>query len=198
MMDINQMKQVIRSDFGIIADDIPPFTGKDRKRHTTHRVDIYKLFKKFEFKIGAEIGVRRGGNAVAICKQIPHVKFYLVDPWPKESKRFEKYYQWTKEKTQPYDVVLMRTTSMEAVKKFKDCSLDFVYIDAAHDFNNVMLDLIHWVPKVKIGGIVSGHDYRVFPDGVLRAVDSYVFAHGIVDLFCTREHIPSFFFIREK
>ncbi|NIV98148.1 class I SAM-dependent methyltransferase, partial [Candidatus Saccharibacteria bacterium] len=62
----------------------------------------------------------------------------------------------------PYkdNVEFIKKTSMEAVKQFEDYSLDFVYIDAAHDFNNIMLDLIKWVPKVKIGGAVCGHDYN--------------------------------------
>ncbi len=199
-MRIPDMKKIIYTDFGIAADAIPPLTGRDRKRNPSTRVDIYKLFKKFGFKVGAEIGVKRGSNAVAICRQMPDVKLYLIDLWPEQSKnlRFEAYYQQTKKRMGPYDATFMRMTSMEAVGKFKNCSLDFIYIDAAHDFDNIMLDLIYWVPKVKIGGIVSGHDYSVFPGGVLRAVNGYTFGHGIKDLFCSREPIPSFFFIREK
>ena len=48
---------------------------------------------------------------------------------------------------------------MDAVKKFKDESLDFVYIDGAHDYKNVYKDLKAWSKKVKKGGIVAGDDY---------------------------------------
>ena len=34
-----------------------------------------------------------------------------------------------------------------------------MYIDARHDYESVKEDLEHWLPKVKLGGIVAGHDY---------------------------------------
>lgn len=42
-----------------------------------------------------------------------------------------------------------------------DESLDFVYIDADHAFASVTRDLVSWVPKVKRGGLVLGHDYTL-------------------------------------
>ena len=67
-----------------------------------------------------------------------------------------------------------------------DGSLDFVYIDGAHDFDNVMLDLIVWSRKVKAGGIVAGHDYdRPHKRGVVPAVDTYTRMHGIHEWFLT-------------
>ena len=74
---------------------------------------------------------------------------------------------------------------MDAVKMFKDRSLDFVFIDANHAFDYVMQDLIEWTKKVRIGGIVSGDDYYPFKKGdqsfagVVEAVDSYRKAHDI-------------------
>jgi hypothetical protein len=74
----------------------------------------------------------------------------------------------------------MREMSMDAVKKIKDGSLDFVYIDANHGFDYVMEDLIEWSKKVRVGGIVSGDDYYDFRKaGVIEAVDAYTKAHGI-------------------
>ena len=49
--------------------------------------------------------------------------------------------------------------SMDAVKDFEDNSLDFVYIDANHDFRHVTEDVEEWNKKVKPGGILYGHDY---------------------------------------
>lgn len=48
---------------------------------------------------------------------------------------------------------------MDVVKQFKDESLDFVYIDGNHSFQHVVNDLCEWEKKVKVGGIVAGHDY---------------------------------------
>jgi len=55
--------------------------------------------------------------------------------------------------------VLLRTTSYEASKLIPDNSLDFVYIDANHAYKFVKNDIIYWWPKLRVGGIFSGHDY---------------------------------------
>lgn len=43
-----------------------------------------------------------------------------------------------------------------------DHSIDMVYIDAWHRVIPCTADLLTWLPKVKPGGIISGHDYRTF------------------------------------
>lgn len=49
--------------------------------------------------------------------------------------------------------------------------LDLVYLDGNHSFDMLLEDIIEWVPKVKIGGIVSGHDYDRQP--VKEAVNAF-------------------------
>ena len=53
----------------------------------------------------------------------------------------------------------IRKTSIEAAKDFEDESLDAVYIDAEHDEESVRTDIQTWLPKVKKGGYLSGHDW---------------------------------------
>ena len=48
---------------------------------------------------------------------------------------------------------------MDAVKDFADESLDFVYIDANHEFKYVTEDIFEWSKKVRKGGAIAGHDY---------------------------------------
>lgn len=66
---------------------------------------------------------------------------------------------------------------MEALKQFKDNSLDFVYIDGNHDYQFVLDDITGWTKKVKMGGAVAGHDYKQYKhkneDGVRRAIKDY-------------------------
>lgn len=51
--------------------------------------------------------------------------------------------------------------------------LDFIYLDAGHTYDEVLLDLRTWVPLLRPGGILCGHDYwKVFP-GVIEAVDEF-------------------------
>ena len=67
----------------------------------------------------------------------------------------------------------IRKPSLEAVHLYVDNSLDFVFIDAAHDYENVTKDIEAWFPKVKTNtGIISGHDYAWGPE-VKKAVDDF-------------------------
>jgi hypothetical protein len=68
---------------------------------------------------------------------------------------------------------VLKMTSVEASKQYEDNSLDFVFIDACHDYECVNEDIKVWYPKVKIGGILAGHDYPAFP-GVVRAVHEHI------------------------
>jgi predicted O-methyltransferase YrrM len=49
--------------------------------------------------------------------------------------------------------------SIEYVKLVKDQSIDFIYIDGNHQYSSVKEDILAWLPKIKNGGIISGHDY---------------------------------------
>jgi hypothetical protein len=53
----------------------------------------------------------------------------------------------------------VRKTSEIASKDYKNNSLDFVFIDGDHSYDGVFNDITNWFPKIKIGGIISGHDY---------------------------------------
>ncbi len=78
---------------------------------------------------------------------------------------------------------MLRTTSVEASKRFINESLDVVYIDGCHKYESVKKDISVWYPKVKTGGILCGHDYvsgvmqpgkGVEKFGVIQAVQEFV------------------------
>lgn len=59
--------------------------------------------------------------------------------------------------------------SQQAANFFDDGSVDGVFIDACHDYRNVINDLTVWKPKLKKGGLLCGHDYAY--EEVARAVE---------------------------
>jgi hypothetical protein len=67
--------------------------------------------------------------------------------------------------------VLLRCDSAEAARAFDTASLDLVFIDGDHSLYHVLLDIGLWYPKVRRGGILSGHDYSDV-EGTTRAVDA--------------------------
>lgn len=194
---------LIRERFQIKQGDTLPFTGF--KRST--REDLASLFAELKFKTGAEIGVCSGEYSEVLCKANPELNLLCIDPWTAylspwnfkvSERRAEARYQTAKERLAPYkNVQFIRKTSMEAVKDVPDKSLHFVYLDGLHDFDNAMMDLISWVPKVKIGGIVSGHDYwNMYGGQVPAVVDAYTRAHQINEWYVTtKEKACSWFWV---
>ena len=197
-MDISNA--AIWRKFHIKHGDNLPFIGFARNNYT--REDLASVFGELGFKIGAEIGVKHGDFAEVLIKACPGLKYIGVDPWIAYGRavsqpRANRRYACTKERLKSYDTTLMRMSSMEAVKDIPDGSLDFVYIDGRHEFDFVMEDLIHWVPKVRHLGIVSGHDYyNFFEGGVVQAVNAYTQAHHITTWYITRDLLPSFFWVK--
>ena len=81
-----------------------------------------------------------------------------------------------------------RMTSVEAAATYDDASLDFVFIDADHSYEAVKEDIIAWWPKVKPGGIISGHDYHMGAPGVMNATNElFGFVRTVADCWWHRK-----------
>lgn len=157
------------------------------------KYEFPEMFRKLGFTKGAEIGVAEGVFSEALCKGIPDLELYCIDYWtPYRGNRWggsrernTHHLEAATERLAKYNTHIIRELSMDAVKRFKERELDFVYIDANHAFDYVMQDLIEWTKRVKIGGIVAGDDYYPFNcgkqnyGGVIEAVNAYTKAHGI-------------------
>ena len=66
-------------------------------------------------------------------------------------------------------VLVIPQDSVTAASNFYDESVEFVFIDANHSYESVKSDINAWLPKIKVGGILSGHDYD--HNGVRKAVE---------------------------
>jgi len=133
----------------------------------TDRVTLAGVFNELGFTRGVEIGVEEGKYSATLCKVNPNLKLYCVDPWLS----FDVYRKHLDQayvdnlmnnaltRLRGYNVEIVRKLSMDAVKDFEDGSLDFVYIDGNHRLEYVINDLAEWSKKVRIGGIISGHDW---------------------------------------
>ena len=147
---------------------------------------------------GIEIGVYRGENSFNLLDKLPGIKtLTCVDKWSHydeytrypEAKKgngldYENVYSDFSKKAEQYGsrIEVIKKTSLEAAEMFEDETFDFVFIDANHRFKYVIQDLKAWWPKVKKGGLFSGHDYVEDKNspryGVTMAVNKF-FPKGI-------------------
>jgi len=155
------------------------------------RAQVASLFQDFGYRRGIEIGTWAGQSAKMICDAVPGVELTCVDPWT--SYRFhdqdatEAVHTQAVETLKPYNVTILRTTSLEAVKQFTDGYFDFANIDGDHAFDYVMEDLIVWCPKVRKHGMIMAHDYDAHVPGVIWAVNAYTHCHCINPWYVTQE-----------
>lgn len=129
---------------------------------------------------GAEIGVERGTHSAQLLAVLSVAEYHAIDIW-------EPFVQagksiWNPQITEsnlvhaqkalePFSGVhIVKGASLDAVKDIADGYLDFVYIDANHQYDSVLEDIHAWYPKVRVGGVISGHDFCYVWPGVRRAV----------------------------
>ncbi len=143
--------------FGISPIEIPD-VGRDT---------LAELFASLGFKEGVEVGTQRGLYAEVLCEANPDLHLTCVDPYlayrdyreHKSQTKINEFYEEAKQRLSPFDITFIREKSVDASQQIKNGSLDFVYIDGNHGLMYVIEDLCHWVQKVRVGGIVSGHDF---------------------------------------
>jgi len=139
---------------------------------------LKRLPKKKKLK-GAEIGVLNGNTAQRLLNDRPELIHIMVDPWKVPHKDDSWAAQKDKNASKPQKehnkaynntlkavrfagkrAMIFRMTSKKAIEFFADHSLDFVFIDGDHSYIGTALDIKLWLPKVKAGGWIGGHDYH--------------------------------------
>jgi hypothetical protein len=132
-----------------------------------------------------EVGSWRGRSACFLGVEIHNsgkdIKLDCVDTWNGSEEHIgynilqnDGLYKEFISNIQPLSKIInpVRMESLKAVSLYEDESLDVVFLDASHTYENIKADLIAWYPKVKKGGIFSGHDYPTWTQ-VVKAVEEY-------------------------
>lgn len=145
--------------------------------------------------VGCEVGVSEGINAHGILTELDIKKLYLVDcftvfptkmpgceidPTAMERDKVKAY-----KRLAPWmnKLIWLEKMSWDVTEEdIPNGSLDFVYIDGCHAYEVVLDDLKLYYPKVKIGGLVAGHDYGNPGTGVKHALEEFCEMHGISHL----------------
>ncbi len=134
------------------------------------------VINKNKYKLGAEVGVATGITTEFILKYSPSLRsLYVADDWrpvgePGHRWAVDNMEELFRSKFQNDNrVKILKGLSWEMAEKIQDRSLDFVFIDASHDYESVKKDIAAWEPKVKRGCLLCGHDINL--EGVKKAVE---------------------------
>lgn len=125
------------------------------------------------YRTGVELGVNNGIFCLNLCGMTPDMRMLAVDLWQDKAKsdvecdenyhNAEAVYQEFKanvEKHYPEQIMVMRKDTVEAANYVQDGTVDFVFIDADHTYEGAKRDIAAWLPKVRPGGMICGHDYN--------------------------------------
>lgn len=145
--------------------------------------------------VGVEVGVYRGGFSNHILKHWDGT-LHCVDPWVYQSEKrdllntpdlpsdYERALMQLQDWMAQGRCVIHRGYSVEVAKAWEHGPLDWVYIDALHDYDSCLADMRAWAPLIKPGGVLSGHDYLDHPPGgqtdfgVVSAVKDWCVENG--------------------
>jgi hypothetical protein len=157
--------------------------------------------------VGYEIGVANGEYSAWLLEHWNGERLVSVDAWsvdtdevPSEQrvtqKELDNAFETTRARLAPYGSrsEIWRAESTHAAERVAPASADFVYIDARHDYDAVSADIAAWLPRVRPGGLLAGHDYYDGERGgtrygVKRAVEEACASRGL-EITLTRRDYP--------
>lgn len=126
-----------------------------------------------------EIGSYAGESTKIFCENFgkvisidPYIEDYdMNDPACHNMKLNDVYDVFIENTFHLNNLKHIRKTSDDAVINLKGKSIDVVYIDGLHTYEQVRKDIHNYTPHIKPGGFICGHDYHPHWNGVIRAVD---------------------------
>jgi len=127
-------------------------------------------------EIGSWIGGSSEQLALGGLKFDKKINLFCVDPWDhfcqelEDIRRGRDVYSEFAVRMQRFQYSAVKDVSENAVLKFEDDSVDFIFIDGDHSYSAVFNDITMWLPKLRAGGIMCGHDYGKPEYGVTEAV----------------------------
>lgn len=143
---------------------------------------LERLIEENGYRIFAEVGVYEGETSAYLLSKIRRPNFRVIGVDPYASPDLQKVKSKMMRTLTDYRFLFFEKFSVDAAKDFKN--IDMVFIDANHKYGSVVRDIAAWWPKIREGGILSGHDYWTVKGGrnrgVRKAVNQFVYKNKLI------------------
>ena len=176
--DFKELSESAEVTRGVWAQDCARWREKQILKYmdeNSSRAYFADLFRKGCFRSGIEVGVADGRFSEHFLRVGSHepLVWYMVEPFPNPElkKRFWVSSDgtadfsngtWSRQGVgrNAHTIFIQEfSTDGRLIRDISDNSIDFIYLDGAHDHNNVYRELPMYFRKVKPGGVLAGHDY---------------------------------------
>jgi predicted O-methyltransferase YrrM len=125
-----------------------------------------------------EIGSYTGESTMLFAKKFkkvisvdPFINNYDLNDIACKYMNFEDVYNFFLKNISKYsNIEHIRKTSDDAISDLEPIKFDLVYIDGLHTYEQVKRDIENYLPLIKKGGYISGHDYHPVWQGVIDAI----------------------------
>lgn len=129
-----------------------------------------------KYNRGAEIGVRHGYFSEYLLRRHSYLVMWGIDHYQAYNDIGNEITQQQQDtwkaaaatRLEDFTYVPLCMPSHVAARRLPDGFFDFVFIDACHEYESVKEDITLWLPKVRSGGLLCGHDISMA--GVKKAV----------------------------
>ena len=143
--------------------------GDTERLRTVHDMhDLVLLANEMELGVDGtwvELGVCTALFSKELIEKGDPKKLIMVDLWGdidiySDVVASDNFLQ-TIDRISPYSsrVEIWRMLTTEAADLVPDGSISFIYVDASHQYTDVLADVTSWWPKLRLGGVIAGDDY---------------------------------------
>lgn len=191
----------------------------DSSAWSGHYFFAYDLVRNIKPKVIVELGTHKGNSLFSMAQAIKDgnlkTKLHAVDTWEGDSQAgfygediYKDFLKISKKYYQNVEIVPHKMLFDDALKSFKDNSIEILHIDGLHTYEAVKHDFETWLPKVKKDtGVIMFHDvceiqkdfgvYRLWEELKKKYKDKITFEHyhglGVVFLGSCTTDIQKYF-----
>jgi predicted O-methyltransferase YrrM len=121
-----------------------------------------------------EVGSFRGRSAVAWASSCdPSVTVYCIDIFENSNVRGDDYEFFKKNTSHLKNIISIKGDSPHGIV-YPELPIDIFFLDAAHENPSDLNNIEYFLPFIKNGGLLCGHDYNTAPGCMPPAIEENI------------------------